>query len=475
MIGFFKKLFSRKTKPPFDILSDELTPVDINLMEKELNIRQHARRNGEMNIPKTSDAALDGPQERITAKFSGIIYEYLTKAQSKMQAFTEEIAAIDISLLSSRLEGRFKSFNESLAQTINENRIELVDLIDRHKKRKKELQHFRLDNDLHREPNYPDSKVYVIGLLLLITVIESLGNAYFFSKGAEHGYLGGTFFALLLALIDIAVVYNLGKRILWVQARETKHKTAGWIFLLGSIFWVLVFNLSVAHIREGLRISPVDWDTIALTRITEHPLTMTEMSSWILFALGILCSIGAIITGCTSDDRFPGYGRMHRSTKESRDDILVMTGEMQRTGISMKEQLVQEIDEIRKDADEKCYSISTYMEQKGKLVRNIERFARHNEDACNALIQIYRDENRIARSTKSPEYFSVNWQYKASDSIGYEPDSDRIKLAEQNKILKELNLKANDLSEMAQQSTDAYLQKIEEFTLEIHEENSNES
>ena len=97
---------------------------------------------------------------------------------------------------------------------------------------------------------------------------------------------------MLLAVVDILVVFNLGRVIAWLGARLWLHRVAASLALAAFLVWVGGFNLGVGHLREALQTHPDAAMTVARDTFAAAPHALQQLDSWILVAIGAALSVG---------------------------------------------------------------------------------------------------------------------------------------------------------------------------------------
>src|SRR5260370_142359 len=81
----------------------------------------------------------------------------------------------------------------------------------------------------------------------------------------------------------------------------------GFVALIGYLALMLAINLALAHYREVSAELITDAGREVLTRLQTMPLGLTDFKSWLLFGLGVLCSLIAFTDSFLIFDPYPGY------------------------------------------------------------------------------------------------------------------------------------------------------------------------
>ena len=187
------------------------------------------------------------------------------------------------------------------------------------------LRVFKKTNGLIRDADYPESQIFQWAVIIALLVTESILNSYFFAQGSDLGLLGGFLQAFLISIANIGSALLMGAYILpWknhIQTDENDNPLEKWsmqksIAVIAIPFYcilIFTFNLAVAHYRAQLEIQPIKAVINAMTTMAASPFGIGNFEAWVLCLMGLLFSSFALIKGYTSDDSYPGYGKMTRA------------------------------------------------------------------------------------------------------------------------------------------------------------------
>jgi hypothetical protein len=168
-----------------------------------------------------------------------------------------------------------------------------------------------------------------------------------------------------------------------------------------------LFHLSVAHFRLALMgPNPEEAATAALVSLTQNPLGLTDIYSWFLILIGVVCAIIALVKGYLFDDRLPGFGAVTRRCKAAEADYT-----------ALQEQYLANIQMINQTqiaaVDTRCEDAKTAMVAYRACVAEIKRLVRSYIEACTVLAEAcvalqrrYRAANEAVRNTPAPAYFA---------------------------------------------------------------------
>ncbi|HXW28265.1 MAG TPA: hypothetical protein VEK55_02795, partial [Xanthobacteraceae bacterium] len=249
-----------------------------------------------------------------------------------------------------------------------------------------------------------------VGILLWLFVFEMILNGFFLAKGSELGYLGGAVEALAFALVNIGVSFLIGA----VGMRELNHrnyfrKFCGLLSLVAYVVLTIGLNLALAHYREVSGSLVADAGHEVLLRLHADPLGITDLKSWLLFGIGILCSLIALGDAYLIFDPYPGYGALERRRADGYDAYIKRKNELIDTLLEIRDQAIEVLEEANRDLAIRRNEHDVILESRARLVRLFEAHQSHLDRAANALLAEYREANRRSRSTPPPPRFSSSY------------------------------------------------------------------
>ena len=92
--------------------------------------------------------------------------------------------------------------------------------------------------------------------------------------------------------------------------------------LISAVVLGVIFNILVAHYRTALVHSPDNANEVAVQSFTNNMFYISEVDSWILFALGFIFFLAAAWKAYKFDDPYPGYGKLDRTKEIAKAEIL---------------------------------------------------------------------------------------------------------------------------------------------------------
>jgi hypothetical protein len=446
--------------------TETFAELDIQKVARELDLEAAGRANGEKSRTQEDSRTLDETEQRIL--------EYIKREQrgshgalhDQVQLYGERLAALDF-------EGALAVVESSAIEAAAEFRVQARQGKDLLHSRRRDLQAmeqwrdtYQKQNGLKRPAIFPDAPLrwLKIGFLILLLAAEMAINGNFLARGSSLGLVGGALEALSFATLNIlgtAIIGFFGIRQL--THRSFARKLVGIVSLCFYAAFAICLNLALAHYREvaGSGISLDVASQAVIGRLAEHPLTLAELKSWILFALGIGFSLAALIDVLGLDDPYPGYGRIERRLRALRD-LFVETKAFVITSLAeIRDEATQAMNEARRDLGVRRNEFDAIADHRQRLVRLFKNHEDHLDETMNRLFAIYRSAYAAALERKPPGRFAVRVMLKRTpleeeirslenpDKLYQAVDQARSRLAENLQVIhSEYEMAAKELQQL---------------------------
>jgi len=217
----------------------------------------------------------------------------------------------------------------SLLGTINaemaEERTPLVVATAKRMRAEVDLKHLRAENHIVNQAVYPESTILHYGIIAVLALVETVINAFFYEN--SQGLLGGFIVALSVALVNMSFALLFGSGFRWKNLKSLDSKIFGWSCFVAftvlaiycnalfaafrSEYQILLDPTDPLQVRQGFAIAMGEAKLIFVGRMQ-----IADLSSFVLFGIGMLISLFAFRKGYTIDDRYPGHGKLDRLVKE---------------------------------------------------------------------------------------------------------------------------------------------------------------
>jgi hypothetical protein len=389
-----------------------LRPIDAKAVAKELRLVEMGRSRAQDELPRTDETVRDGVEQTIIQKIEAewtwqgdALIKTLRAYADRLVGFSVSGRIAELRLIAHDARSRF--LNASVQAD-----GELGSLKEAYIAARDELRRFEARHRLERPARNPKGRWVTFGFLTILIAAESVLNGTFFAQGDEFGLIGGIGTAVGISLVNVMCAFLLGLG----PARFINYR--------GFVVWPLALFVTIAgigallglhtfaaHYRDAVGSAP---DGLALSRavqtLLDEPWAVKTLSSWYLFALGVLFALGSIWKGYRFDDPYPFYGGVWRRAESARVEY------------SEEHQLLfDDLEEYKNSAVEAIKAgIATLplfpqraAQVRAQRIAQVDQFRAYEgsvETTANQLLQIYRDENRKHRKTVPPVHFAEKWK-----------------------------------------------------------------
>ena len=418
--------------------------LDIEGTSQALSLEEKGRVAGQVEKPSTDSDSNDAVENKIISIIEDEKDYNYDEAVKGFTAYRERLKCLGIETLIQRLEeGGKKIITDIRAILYTLTNSSIYQLSRDIVKKKSDLEYFRKVNRLHREPIYNDSKVLGVALLLLIFLLESGLNGYFFAKGHEQGYLGGVSVAIIISIVN--VVFNsflLG----WFFLRQITHinwgrKIIGFLSLFLFVIAALGFNIAVAHYRQAFVMQAEDPGQMVVKTLLSDPLQLHDFNSYMLIIMGLSVCLVTCIDFWTMYDPYPGYEKHHRKLNELEDDYAQSSANIVDSLQHIRDDGFNEIKDTLHELEARQEEYRTLIARMDNLKSQIKPYFSRLEQNGRELLTIYRDASASTRLTASPN----RWQ---REFVLPMPDLNSFQIPSIINVSSVLNKARNELPEM---------------------------
>ena len=247
------------------------------------------------------------------------------------------------------------------------------------------------------------AKVLTYGILAVLFLVETVINGALLARLDTGGFMGGITIASAISFVNLAVpCFLFAPWLRQLAHRDWQRKALGVIGLGTYLSVFLLFNLAVAHYREAP-------SSEAISNLISDPFSLPEFASWLLFLLGFVFSVVALLDGLKMADAYPGYGRLQAVLNSKRNLLL-------QTQRRVLESLEDERKELRSEVASKRRAVRYAPEEHNSLVTDRKNRVSHFQDAIDHIEQVartllaeYRNANEATRSSAVPVHFKEEW------------------------------------------------------------------
>lgn len=382
------------------------TPIQVERVRDRFALLEQARRFGEGGLPAPDDVELDGPQKRVKQYVTESINDAFRRANLELERLRGALRSRDVSRKVSAVEQAPSRLNTKIARKIAGIDREIDRLEAQRASESARLSEFRRTYEVDRDPELlePWHRRGLLYGVLALALLQAAANTFFFAQGSRWGLSAGLAFAFLLGFVDVAFHLSGG----WVL-RGLRSPT-WWDRFFGSVMLALIFlsvplwNLGIVHLRNGVRVRGFEaglenW----LPAFAAAPFGFEDFTSWVLLAIGLGCSISAVVAGAKWDEPIPALRKSGYKLRELQEDLSDLQSQRAEVEETQRNAMEDELDGLIEEIERDVVASEAIVARMKRLRENLFVFVDDAEKAYQTLIQIYRDENRLARPTDAPE------------------------------------------------------------------------
>ncbi|MCF6127561.1 MULTISPECIES: hypothetical protein [unclassified Mesorhizobium] len=403
----------RESNHDFRASTQLFNSLDPAKIDGDLDVINRGKQRGEVNQPPKTAKNLDDVEHAIVERVEDEKKAAHHTLEDNLQLLGGRLAGLDF-------EEQFGLIRQTNAASVSDFKASVaVGLDELHGLRRalndaeKEHAWFKEKHGLVRAARVQHGAAHIfrLSLLLFLFLVETAMNGNFLAKGNEQGFFGGILEAAAFSFINIGAALLLAV----FCARLVTHRSffvkfVGIISILFYIGLAISINLALAHYREVSGSLADGAGAEVIRNMLANPAGLTDIKSWLLFAIGLMFSLFAFIDGWFVLDPYPGYTGVENRLVRRRDDY-----------IDRKKELIEELQDVRDDHNEKVEEIVKQLGSRRREHRAIvdhrsrllALFAQHQdqlERACNQLLSMYREANIQARTEPAPKHFGTPYK-----------------------------------------------------------------
>lgn len=455
------------------------TPTASSLVER-FKLKERGRERGQQDQPNSIQPTLDNVEMEVVGYCDDLYAARRNEYHRHRSALEERLQPPPSDRgADSLVENTCKEMRDAVA----EERPDLSRATREAQRAIGEVNRFRLEQGRSADADYPESRMWHWGILVALVVLESLVNGLFFGANVEGGLLAGTSYAVLISVVNVAVLgWLIAAMVRQVHHRDPRRRVGGLAGLAAVAAVAMFWNLFVAHYREALPYdyppapdtlpvaqsraapSPValspggpgadgrstavqspaartpqtdslpetcwrgpdeaDADQEALCLFRASPFGLGGFYSYMLLLIGLAMCAAAAMDWFKTDDPYPGYGKRERRRRNTEERLL-----------DDRRELLGHLNELHDDAARKLRSdfrdpVEVRQLALGDLNKldarhtDLSDFARDLEKSCRGALDMYRTANREARTTAEPRIWQTPWA--ADWDLPEPPDRSRL-------------------------------------------------
>lgn len=417
--------------------ADMFPPLDTDYVKRSTNLLERGKENGSLNIPSQNDTTQDSVELDIKSRVEELRDRYKRDYDLELDVYKERVATytkiLDIQGIRTEFESKLGNIQTDYLEQTNSLFMEAEQL----KERGNDIRSFRKDNLLtNRLPEYPKDSLKAWMIIAVLALAELALNFFLLRESGD--VMSVVVQSLLYGLINVILPFTLfATMVRYVNHINPLYVSMGYICIFIYIGYTLFINLLVAHYRgvsmelaveigqavefnQGLLDRYLETAFLAFSNFQSNWFGLKDIWSWFLFLGGCGLSLGAIREGYISDDKYPGYGKLHRTYLSDFEEFLEATEEL--TESQTKERDLA-MDELKNDIDtlENSHSkIPTVLQSAATLKERCYSSIDSLDTSYNMLLKAYREQNKMHRTEPVPIFFDQEYKIEKPELISFE-------------------------------------------------------
>jgi len=402
--------------------------LNVDRVAEELQLVARGTERGSQNRPTADAQTFDDVEHQVVERIEAHKQDSHAVYLDQLHTYDERVTALSF-------EERFATIQQAAPEAVGDfraeatvGRDELFVLRRRLNETEIERERFRARHRIERPARLasPGKVVLKIGVLAILFIIEVVINGSFLAKANVGGLLGGAAQAVTFAALNIIASFFWGMVLIrLVNRRNYFLKLIGLLSFLAYLAFAVVLNLTLSHLREIPPSVSVSGDVgqEVLHRLLTAPYALTDVNSWVFFSIGLIFSLIAMADGLLFFDPYIGYAGLERRWIEASRQFANARIELIERLRDIREDATETMNEAARDLSVRRSEFDSLLQGRGRLAQRFSQHQNQIEQTCRALLEIYREADRRARSVPAPDYFAKAYTMERISYTGAEPDS----------------------------------------------------
>jgi len=150
---------------------------------------------------------------------------------------------------------------------------------------------------------------------------------------------------------------------------------------------------------------------------------LTDIKSWIFFSIGFIFSLIAMADGLLFFDPYIGYAALERRWIDASKQFAQARIDLIERLRDIREDATEAMNAAARDLSVRRSEYDSLLAGRSRLAQLFGQHQNQIEQACRALLEIYREANRGTRSAAAPAYFAKPYAMERIIYAGGEPDT----------------------------------------------------
>lgn len=394
----------------FSLSAHRFPDLRVDKIGKKLKLEKRGKDDGESEVPASSSLSMTAAELEGIDEVRKLRSSALNNFEMEMESYASRIASVksqkqQISLMVGKAKHEILTHANDWENQLENERVRVAE-------HQQKLRKFQSENNIEGPPREHGNGYIAIGLVLLVGLLETGMNAYFFQKANPMGILGGATLAFIISAVNVTGSGIFGFFSRHININRTLARVRGYFLIIAFIVFAATVNLAVAHLRDALETN--SWDAsllISISTLLESPLGLRSFESWVVCFFGGLVSFVSFWKAFSFFEPYPGYKKYWDENEEAVKDYADLYKEAQE---SLNELFEDAAGDLRSEVDKRRSSLMSAEDavaSRETLVRNLSVFLESCNSAANRLLRLYRDANLKTRKTPEPSYFKDSFAF----------------------------------------------------------------
>lgn len=419
----------------------DLHRINVAKLSEELKLKEQARRLGAGGVPAADAQSLSGPEAVVVQKVEAYRQGYFDWAVARLNLLSQDLGKLRVTSDVNRALNADHEFRRLAETTLSERDGDLRALANSAQNAQAELDRFRATHRLDREARWPSkTKSFMMySVVAVVIALEGFLNAGFFSHGLDSGLIGGFLMAIASAAVNVFLAFLMGKFFIrYVHHRILVIKALGILAALFALAFIATVGFGIAHFRDALMSEAAEPAKAAYEALRSGAFPH-DIMSWGLFALSCVFGLIALFDGYVTDDPYPGYGRISRSTQEVVEDYNAELDHLRSELEDLKQEELDRLDKALKDAQATIAVYESRIEDKDAASLRLQTALQDADNSMAALLSEFRTENELHRNGLArPQYFDQKPTLRELPFPDFSTAADREVLSEHKSLVQQL-------------------------------------
>ena len=403
--------------------TDLFKKIEIDKIVENVHIVEEAEEAAKQGLPSLDSTDLDNTETEIVGRIETYQSNVKDRADEELASYRKRLIDLDPEFRKHSIGGEVRHGKAKLKEKAESAATDLRAKQSPLKKAEDRLTNFQNRNNLSREASkHGDGyNIFLAGIIAVLFLIETLGNASFLAKGNELGLFGAYTEAVVISFANLGIAFLLGRIITNCYHVEWSRKSAGILAATAFILFAFFFNLMVAHYREITGTMLDEGGQLAMSAFRENPLGLRDFQSWMLFCMGFLFAIISFIDGIKwAGDPYPGYSKVffryhgkdgeYKKYKDAYDNH-------EKELKAIFNEAVGKLNSIKQGLLGSERERASILDGHRHVIKSYEDYLNHLERAGNDLLKRYREVNRARRGGEAPARFNDKWEMEERSPI----------------------------------------------------------